>query len=66
MTRTVASGFVRRLPRRNEFKLRSTGPNGLPATKPSLFVVVLRPAATPFSVVALIEQGVLAADVALS
>ena len=38
ITRTVALGLVWRQPRRNELTFRSTGPNGMPATKPSWFV----------------------------
>ncbi len=49
MTRNLASGLVWRAPIRNAFTLSRTVPNGMPATKPSVFVVVLSPAATPFT-----------------
>jgi hypothetical protein len=42
-------GLVWRAPIRNEFTLRRTAPNGMQATKPSLSVLVQRPAATPFT-----------------
>ena len=47
ITCTVAFGFTLRTPRVKELMLRSTSPIGLAATKPSLFDLVLRPAATP-------------------
>src|ERR1700729_4384217 len=47
MTCTVAFGLVERAPRSKELMLLSTIAIGLAATKPSLFDLVERPAATP-------------------
>src|SRR5665213_1773829 len=47
MTWTVALGLVLRAPSRTELMLESTDEIGLAATKPILFDLVDRPAATP-------------------
>src|SRR6476469_3429906 len=47
ITCTVAFGFTLRAPSRNELMFDSTEEIGLAATKPSLFDLVERPAATP-------------------
>src|SRR6516162_3052074 len=48
ITCTVACGFVERAPSRTELMFESTLAIGFAATKPTLFDLVDKPAATPF------------------